>query len=91
MSTLPKRPSTQRVPGGMTVEEVRQLSGDQLIDWMFAQRWYARPNDLIGGWSVMPVDGRVSDGWPEVADFVTEDLAEYIADLHNKRLTGESS
>lgn len=46
-------------------------------------RWFARPNDLIGGWCVMPVDEPPSQGVPEVADFTTRELAEHIAQLHN--------
>jgi hypothetical protein len=45
--------------------------------------WYARPNDIVGGWCVMPVDQPPSDGFPEVANFTTQELAEHIARLHN--------
>lgn len=44
-----------------------------------ACRWYARRNDLIGGWCVMPVDEPPSQGVPEVADFTSHELAEHIA------------
>jgi hypothetical protein len=56
-------------------------------------RWYAKPDDLIGGWAVMDVDltpGEVSDQSPserahmhEIANFVTREHAEEIARLHN--------
>jgi len=49
--------------------------------------WFARENDLIGGWCVMPVDEPPSLGVPEVADFTTQELAEHIAELHNQWLT----
>jgi hypothetical protein len=46
-------------------------------------RWYARPNDLIGGYCVMPVDEPPSSGIPEVADFMDEHTAQHVAKLHN--------
>jgi hypothetical protein len=48
--------------------------------------WYAQPNDLIGGWCVMPADEPPSGGLPEVADFLTQEAAEHIALLHNQWL-----
>lgn len=53
-----------------------------------AARWYAHPNDLIGGWCVMPVDQPPSCGVGEVADFTRQEIAEHIAGLHNARLAG---
>lgn len=48
------------------------------------REWFARENDLIGGWCVMPViDEPPSWGVPEVADFTTREIAEHIADIHN--------
>jgi len=54
-----------------------------------AAPWYPRPNDLIGGWCVMPSNEPPSSGGPEVADFCTERLARYIAELHNASLDGD--
>lgn len=49
--------------------------------------WYAQPNDLIGGWCVMPVDATPGvSNMPEVADFTTEQAARHIAFLHNQWL-----
>lgn len=45
--------------------------------------WFAKPNGLIGGWCVMPVDEEPEYGVTEVADFTTRELAEHIAELHN--------
>jgi hypothetical protein len=51
------------------------------------ETWYAHPNDLIGGWSVMRVDttpGQVPAGVRgEVANFISEVDAREIAWLHN--------
>lgn len=48
------------------------------------KRWYAKPNDLIGGWCVMYVDETPAvSGLPEVAGFTTERMATHIAYLHN--------
>jgi hypothetical protein len=57
------------------------------------ERWYAHPNDIIGGWSVLTVDrppstlSHAGDGW-EVATFVSEADARRIVDLHNADLDG---
>jgi hypothetical protein len=49
-------------------------------------RWYARHNDLIGGWCVMPADEAPSSGTPEVADLLSQAVAEHIVWLHNEWL-----
>lgn len=41
--------------------------------------WFARPNDLIGGWCVRIVDTLPSEGPGEVADFIREEDARFIA------------
>jgi hypothetical protein len=41
--------------------------------------WFAKENDLIGGWCVMPVDDVPSNGVHEVADFAHREAAEFIA------------
>lgn len=53
-----------------------------------AELWYAHPNDLIGGWSVLTIDGPPSRLGPgpegrEVATFCSEEDARRIAALHN--------
>jgi hypothetical protein len=52
-----------------------------------SERWYAHPNDLIGGWSILTHDGPPSEldgsNGREVATFVFEADARRIADLHN--------
>lgn len=60
------------------------------------QRWYAHPNDLIGGWSVSNVDKRASAlnpkaGEYEVADFISEKAARHIVALHNAWLDRQPS
>lgn len=54
-------------------------------------KWYAHPNDVIGGWSVMNcdkppsrIDLNLSDR--EVATFVDEDDARHMVQLHNRWL-----
>lgn len=64
------------------VSEVKDIKKD---------RWYPVANDLIGGWSVTNVDKPPSQldhtkREFEVADFIDEDLARHIADLHNNWL-----
>lgn len=48
--------------------------------------WYARKNDTIGGWCVMPVDLPPSTGIPTVGDFMNESVARYVAYTHNKEV-----
>lgn len=58
------------------------------------EQWYVKPNDLIGGWCVMPMDSTPGDapyGVSEVADFCSKEVAEHIVELHNKSLKGRSN
>ena len=41
--------------------------------------WFARPNDLIGGWCVRTADTPPSEGPGEVADFIREEDARLVA------------
>lgn len=55
--------------------------------------WFALPNDLIGGWSVMNCNKRISQVDPdeqewEVASFTSEEDAKHIVMLHNMWLRG---
>jgi hypothetical protein len=50
--------------------------------------WFAQPNDLIGGWCVMPIPKPPSCGVAEVADFCREEVARHVAELHNAWLVG---
>lgn len=51
-------------------------------------RWYVVVNDLVGGYSISHVDKPLSQQDPtkgegEIADFITKEVAEHIARLHN--------
>ena len=48
--------------------------------------WYAKPNDVVGGWSIMPVDETPSQGGWEVGTFLTREVAEHLTFLHNYRI-----
>lgn len=50
--------------------------------------WYAQPDDLIGGWCVMPSEQPPSAGGPQLADFTSQQIAEHVAGLHNEWLEG---
>lgn len=67
-------------------ETWRSLRGEDLERAMLDARWFVQPNDLIGGWSIMPVDRPPSSGFPEVADFLSKRAAEHIVGLHNAEL-----
>lgn len=66
--------------------ELVKLRGDELIAALLNRIWYAKPDDLIGGWCVMPVDESPSGGCVEVASFLSEELARHIVALHNTLL-----
>lgn len=66
-----------------TIEELRKLRGQALVGFMMNTKWYARENDLIGGWCVVPLDLPPSSGIWEIADFIDERAARHIAWLHN--------
>lgn len=53
-------------------------------DWASVP-WYAKPNDLIGGWCI-GVDERPpsKEGVWVLGDFMNEDLARHIVALHNQ-------
>lgn len=74
----------------MTEEEIAEersrmmtLTPAELRAEVMTNKWYARENDTIGGWCVMPIDAPPSSGIFDVADFTTEDAARHIAKLHN--------
>ncbi len=70
---------------------LQALRGDALCKHLEQIPWYAVPNDLIGGWCIMPIP--LSPGTvcvPEVADFLSERNARYMVDLHNARLEGST-
>jgi hypothetical protein len=53
------------------------------LEEQLAARWYAMPDDVIGGWCVMPDEKPPSLGGWQIADFVSQEIAEHIAELHN--------
>jgi hypothetical protein len=59
------------------------VSEDQARVTGLTSRWYAMPDDVIGGWCVMPTEKPPSLGGFQVAEFVSRELAEHIAELHN--------
>jgi hypothetical protein len=71
------------VKAGQAVEGLRKLRGEALIGFMMNTAWYAQPNDLIGGWCVVPLDLPPSSGVFTIADFTDERAARHIAWLHN--------
>jgi hypothetical protein len=79
-----KLPKSEPPDWLVTVAEARRKGTPPL-----GVTWYAYPNDVIGGWCVMPVDAPPGEAnVQEVADFVTEEAARHVADLHNYWLLG---
>lgn len=58
------------------------------------QEWFAVPNDLIGGWCVVPARPDPPSTQSEhqflVADFCNEKTARHIAHLHNRWLAKQA-
>lgn len=52
-------------------------------------RWYAQPDDLIGGWCVTADPRPPSAGAAEIASFTGRNVAEHVAHLHNMWLLGD--
>jgi hypothetical protein len=69
-----------------TMEELHKLKGEDLVKKIMNIEWFALPNDLIGGWCVMPINEQPSGGCVEVADFIDGTFAVHIAQLHNEWL-----
>ena len=65
------------------LERLRLLNDDELETYLIFREWYVQPNDLIGGYCVMPVDLPPSSGWPEVADFHSQRAARHVVLVHN--------
>jgi len=59
--------------------------GKSIEEFLDAE-WFAKPDDLVGGWCVMPIDmtpAEAPQGIGEVASFTFKEAAEHIANLHN--------
>jgi hypothetical protein len=52
-------------------------------------RWFVVKNDMIGGWCVMPLDEPPSYGVAPVAEFLSRECADHVAQLHNTWLDSE--
>jgi hypothetical protein len=50
--------------------------------------WRVAANDLIGGWCIVPLEGpsTPATGAMTIADFITQDAAKHIVELHNGAL-----
>lgn len=60
----------------LDLTELRRLAEEAKT----GESWYAQPNDLIGGWCVMPVNETpATSGVNEIADFTNAAIARYIA------------
>lgn len=69
------------------LEQLKQLRGVALLGYVMNAEWFAHPNDLIGGWCVVPLDLPPSAGVFTIADFTDERAARHIAWLHNRFLS----
>lgn len=63
---------------------LRSLNPEKLEQELMSRSWYVHPNDLIGGYCVMPIDAPPSSGCFSIADFMVESHARHIVELHNR-------
>ncbi len=77
----------------VTGQPVTDPRRDPTMPDLLTERWYVHPNDLIGGWAVLNRDcppsqlNRHTDpDAREVGDFLTEQVARHIVELHNATL-----
>lgn len=66
----------------------RTLRGEALLTAFLDSRWYPMPDDLIGGWCIMPLPHPPSMNIPPIGEFLSQPIAEHVAELHNTRLLG---
>lgn len=92
MSTLPCARTQDPGQFSRQILFLQGLRGDAFSQYLEQIPWYAVPNDLAGGWCIMPVPLTPSvANVPEVADFLSERNARYMVDLHNAHLEGSDA
>ena len=57
-----------------------------LEEYIKDNAWFVEGDDLIGGWVIVPLPFPPSTGNVGIANFVHEDIARHIVDLHNQWL-----
>lgn len=72
------------------IEQLRQLRGPELLDYVMTHPWYAQPDDTIGGWCVTPLPVPPSSGVFTIANFLDSTVAHHISKLHNDALNERS-
>lgn len=73
-----------------TKDELLKIRGEDLIEAIMNNYWYAKENDLIGGWCVCAIDAPPSQ-LGEIGNFLFKEMAEHIAGLHNEWLEKNGS
>jgi len=71
------------------VANLWKLGPKGVEEYIMTNVWWVQPDDLIGGWVIVPLPLPPSSGIMQIADFTHEDVARYVASLHNQRLFGE--
>lgn len=61
----------------------RLLWEEMKLRGVINRKWYARENDLIGGWCIVPFDHPPSIGIITIADFMDERTARHVVEIHN--------
>jgi hypothetical protein len=83
-------PSLDKMPPA--VAGLWKLGPAGLDEYIMNNVWFVEADDMIGGWVIVPLPFPPSIGNIEIANFVREDNARYIAALHNQQLfTRENS
>lgn len=78
------QPDLDKMPPA--VAEIWKLGPEGVRQYVMNNVWFVEADDLIGGWVIVPLPMPPSTGIVEIASFVHEDMARYIASLHNEHL-----
>jgi hypothetical protein len=76
-------------PRNRRIKEITGFSPEEWIEKVndaLNVKWYAQPNDLIGGWCVSIIDKPPSQGPGDIGNFITEEMARHVVEIHNNWL-----
>ena len=77
-------PPLEKMPAA--VAALWKLGPKGLKRYVMNNPWFVEADDLVGGWCITPLPFPPSTGNVEIAQFIHEDIARYIANLHNEHL-----
>jgi len=81
--------STQCRVAAVEREQMEESNKEEWVERFnnaLSVKWYAQPDDLIGGWCVSIIDRPPSEGPGNIGDFMSEDIARHVVETHNRWL-----